>query len=443
MSLNDDQQETLRERAERELGERAEPWSKMPSQDIDAMIADLINKRHELQVHQIELELQNEQLAQANLELDAARDEYRELFDHAPIGYLTFDQNGIIGRANLTLGGMLGVARERLPGRRFTAYVHPDDVTSFALFLRRVFADSGRRTLEVRLVRPGGTFFHAQLEGSVPREGPGAALQCRLAVTDITAQRQAQEEVMRLNATLEARVAARTKHVRELSEELETFVYAVTHDLLTPLRHIRGFTGLLGRGGGASGAAGERYVQHIEHSVDRMEQLLRALLAFFRTGQQRIRFQEVDLGRVLTEVKKDLGAEMEGREVTLTHDALPVVQGDSLALQLAFANLLSNALKFTRGKTPARIHVCAQENEREYVVCVEDNGAGFNMRQKERLFGVFQRLHSERDFEGNGVGLALVRRIVHRHGGRVWAEGKPGQGATFSFSLPKGHEEIE
>jgi light-regulated signal transduction histidine kinase (bacteriophytochrome) len=141
----------------------------------------------------------------------------------------------------------------------------------------------------------------------------------------------------------------------------------------------------------------------------------------------------VDLNRVL----RDLQGELADRDVELVTDPLPTVTGDSGTLRVVFLNLLSNALKFTRDRAPTRIQVCTQETGREYLICVQDNGVGFNMRQKSRLFGLFQRLHSERDFAGTGVGLAQMRRVVLRHGGRVWAEGKPDQGATFWFSLPK------
>ncbi|GMA15796.1 hypothetical protein GCM10025871_21270 [Deinococcus metallilatus] len=378
-----------------------------------------------------------EQLVHTNMELERTRAEFADLFDFAPIGYLTLDRSGMIQRTNLTAMEQLGASRETLTRKRLSAFVDPAHVSSFALFLRRVFEAPIKRTVEVRLRSAAGNHFYVQLEGLAAGDEGGQQSQCRVAIIDITAQREAQEEVLRLNTTLEERVEQRTTHIRELSEELETFVYSVTHDLQTPLRHIRAFTDRLIQVHAAGDADQTHYAQHVRNSVDRMEHLLNAMLGFFRLSRQRVKFATVDLNRVLKEVLKDLQGDLVGREVKFAAEPLPTVTGDSGTLQLVFLNLLANALKFTRGRDPAHIHVCAQETEREYIVSVEDNGVGFNMRQKGRLFGLFQRLHSERDFEGTGVGLAQVRRIVLRHGGRVWAEGKPGQGATFWFSLPK------
>lgn len=427
----------LRSQAEHVLNGQAAPGTGEYPADAQALIEELQRQSHELHVHQIELQLQMEQLIRTNVELEQARAEFADLFDFAPVGYLTLDRNGLILRANLTASGQLGLPRESLTRKRLSAFVEPSQASSLALFLRRVFEAPVKRTAELRLRGAEGQVFHAQIEALAAADEYGALTACRVAIIDITAQREAQEEVLRLNATLEERVEQRTAHIQELGEELETFVYSVTHDLLTPLRHIRTFTDQLVQGREPDNDEQARYARHVRHSVDRMEHLLAGLVSFFRISRQRVKFVPVDLNRVIKEVIKDLRGDLEGRAVTLTTDRLPTVTGDSGTLQVVFLNLLGNALKFTRDRDPARVHVCAHETDREYVVCVEDNGVGFNMRQKGRLFGLFQRLHSERDFDGTGVGLAQVRRIVLRHGGRVWAEGKPGQGATFWFSLPK------
>ncbi|MFC6660643.1 sensor histidine kinase [Deinococcus multiflagellatus] len=277
----------------------------------------------------------------------------------------------------------------------------------------------------------------AQLEAEAVPGAPGQGWHCRLTLTDVTMQRAAQDEVLRLNTALEAQIEERTRHIRELNDELETFLYAAAHDLTTPLRHIRSFTAQLSAQMPEPTDEHLRCAANVEQATLHMEHQLRALLTVFRLGRSRMRFQPVDLTRVLHEVRKDLKPELRGREVALSTDGLPRVLGDSLALQLVFTHLLGNALKFSRPRPQARIQVGAQESEREWLLYVRDNGVGFNMRQKERLFGVFQRLHHNTEFEGLGVGLALVRRIVNRHGGRVWAEGKVDQGATFWFSLPK------
>ena len=408
----------------------------LPS-DPAELLAELLRQRHELQVHQIELELQNEQLSRTNSALEEARHEFQELFDGAPVGYVVLDRSGAVLRANLTVARQLAADRTMIQRRRFSSFVDRSDASSYALFLRRVLEGQRPQVLELPLNRSGGGSFVARLEGEAVPGTQGEGAVCRVTVTDITLQREAQDEVQRLNETLEERVNERTEQLRGLNEELETFMHAVTHDLLAPLRHIRAFTRLLLGDLQPQTPQQQGHAEKVEQSVTSMETLLDALMDFFRSGQQRLRFQPVDLNRVLTEVRKDLAAEFEGREVRLEADPLPVVRGDSLALQLVFSSLLGNALKFTRQRPSTRIRVCSRETAREYVVCVEDNGVGFNMRQKTRLFGMFQRLHSGEQYEGLGVGLALVRRLVQRHGGRVWAEGTPDQGATFWISFPK------
>lgn len=428
----DDLTAQLRRRAELELDGQLDGSLQENSGDPQALIWQLKRSQQELLVHQVELRMQMEQLQQTNLELQQARDEYLDLYDFAPVSYLTLDRTGQILQANLTAARQFALNRESLLRRRLSSLLESQDVSTFALFLRRVFETSEKRITELRFVGAHGVIFHAQVECTVSHGET-----CRAAIIDISAQRRAQEEVLRLNAHLEERVQERTVHIRELSEEHETFVYAVAHDLQVPLRHIRSFTNMFVKHLNSPDEQEARHAQHVVNSVDRMELLLNALLLFFRTSRQRVRFISVDLNRVLFEVRKDLQSELEGRDVVLTSDPLPTVAGDSTTLQLVFSNLLANALKFTRTRESAQIRVCVHDAAHEHVICVEDNGVGFNMRQKERLFSMFQRLHSERDFEGTGMGLALVRRIVRRHGGRVWAEGKVGQGATFYFALPK------
>ncbi|WP_051935655.1 ATP-binding protein [Deinococcus sp. YIM 77859] len=421
--------ETLRERAEREL-QISGPPPAPATQDPATLL-------HELQVHQIELEHQNEELRRALLEAEEARSKYLDLFDFAPIGYFTFDEQGLIQEANLTGCTLLGVPRERLIGRRFPLFVDPGWRGHFTALLKRVFDGPGKRVAELKLVRQDGTGFWGQVEAVAVDPASRSGPHCRAAVIDITAQKEAQEEVLRLNQTLEQRVEQRSARVRELAEELERFTYDVANDLQGPLRHIQSFTELLNERFPPPDEQSRRYLEHIGASARRMQGLISALLDFSRASRMRMRLSRVPLDQVLREVRKKLEPELANRQVQLSADPLPVVQADSGAMQLVFRHLLSNALKFTRAQPQPRIRVFAQETGREYVLAVQDNGAGFNMRYRDRLFHVFQRLHSDREYEGAGVGLAIVRRVMSRYGGRVWAEGKVGEGATFYVALPK------
>ena len=243
--------------------------------------------------------------------------------------------------------------------------------------------------------------------------------------------------IRQLNAQLERRVAARTAELEASNHELEAFSYSVSHDLRAPLRHIDGFADLLQRHSvGALDDVGRRYLGNISKSAKSMGVLIDDLLSFSRMGRSELRQATVRLvdltAEVLAEVERDAG----GRRIEWHIGDLPDVHADPAMLRQVLTNLLSNAVKYTRGREEARIEVGAHESATETIVFVRDNGVGFDPEYGHKLFGVFQRLHSTDDFEGTGIGLANVRRIIQRHGGRTWAEGRVGVGATFFFSLP-------
>ncbi|GAA5531701.1 PAS domain S-box protein [Deinococcus aluminii] len=248
----------------------------------------------------------------------------------------------------------------------------------------------------------------------------------------------AQADLQALNQSLEERVQQRTLELQDANRELEAFSYSVSHDLRTPLRHIVGFGDLLRKdASGQLSAKGERYLAVITDAAGRMSQLIDDLLEFSRMGRQELRRGPVDLGALLREVWQNLEPDRAGRDVTAQIGPLPTVQGDPALLTLVLTNLLSNAIKYTRTREHARIEVTARENAQEVTVTVRDNGVGFDSKYTDKLFGVFQRLHRAEEFEGTGIGLANVRRIVTRHGGRVRAEGVPGEGAAFHVTLPR------
>ncbi|UBV41781.1 PAS domain-containing protein [Deinococcus taeanensis] len=233
------------------------------------------------------------------------------------------------------------------------------------------------------------------------------------------------------------------EHSRALhaaNAELDAFSLSVSHDLRAPVRHMVGFLELLRRALGdelSGNAKAARYLEVVEGAAGRMHTLIDALLDFSRTGRAEVRTVPVNLQALVGSVRTALAAETAGRHLTWVTGPLPDVQADAALLQQVLMNLLSNAVKYTRRTPQARIEVWAEEHPDGWVIQVRDNGAGFDPRYAEKLFGVFQRLHRAEDFEGSGVGLANVRRIVERHGGRVWAQGQVGGGATFAFSLPR------
>jgi light-regulated signal transduction histidine kinase (bacteriophytochrome) len=241
-----------------------------------------------------------------------------------------------------------------------------------------------------------------------------------------------------LNADLELRVTERTAALEAANKELETFGYSVSHDLRAPLRHIEGFVEILSSATtGTLDADSRQHLQTIADAAKQMGRLLDDLLAFSRTARAELRKARFSLAELVAKVVRELQPDTQNRQVEWVIGALPEVEADPALLRQVVLNLIGNALKFTRTRARARIEISCHATPTEDVICIADNGAGFDPRYRHKLFVVFQRLHRAADFEGTGVGLANVRRIIHRHGGRTWAEGEVDKGATFFFSLPR------
>jgi PAS domain S-box-containing protein len=252
---------------------------------------------------------------------------------------------------------------------------------------------------------------------------------------DVTARREAEERILALHAA----VASHAEQLEVANRELEAFSYSVSHDLRAPLRHIDGFADLLLQHAGPTmDEKAVRYLGQISDSARTMGCLIDDLLVFSRMARSEMQTTTVGLDELVRQARHALAPEMEGRRIEWTVAPLPVVHGDAAMLRLVFANLLGNAVKYTRTRTAARIEIGTTTAGSAVTVFVRDNGVGFDMEYAHKLFGVFQRLHRHDEFEGTGIGLANVRRIVQRHGGRTWAEGRLDEGATFYFSLPRG-----
>jgi light-regulated signal transduction histidine kinase (bacteriophytochrome) len=250
---------------------------------------------------------------------------------------------------------------------------------------------------------------------------------------DITGRKQAEEQIVGLNTELHQRAT----QLEAANKELESFSYSVSHDLRAPLRHVHGYVELLtAETAGQLSPAAREHLKVIADASVEMGQLIDDLLAFSRMTRTELRADSVRLDELVQESIRGLELATRGRNIVWKIAPLPAVVGDRAMLRQVFANLVGNAVKYSRPRDPAEIEIgCAGEEDGRAVFFVRDNGAGFNMKYVHKLFGVFQRLHKASEFEGTGIGLATVQRIIHRQGGRVWAEGVPNQGATFYFTL--------
>jgi PAS domain S-box-containing protein len=370
---------------------------------------------------------------QAEAALQASEERYRALFEYAPDGIVIADQQGYYLDANTSMCRMLGYTRDELIGLHASDIVTQAEIPHIGSALGMLQAKSDHQR-EWQFRRKDGSTFPADVIATQMPDGNLLAV-----IRDITERKQTDDKIRELNAELEERVARRTAELEASNRELEAFSYSVSHDLRAPLRAVDGFSqAVLEDFGPALPAEGRRQLQVIRQSAQRMGGLIDDLLAFSRLGRQPVGKRAVEPASLVGAVLETLDAQREGRRVEVIVGGLPVCQGDPALLKQVWINLLSNALKYTRKRDQAVIEVGCRRQTEENVYFVRDNGAGFDMRYADKLFGVFQRLHRAEDYEGTGVGLAIVQRIVHRHGGRIWAEAAPDHGATFYFTLEEG-----
>ncbi|HEX3855978.1 MAG TPA: CHASE3 domain-containing protein [Verrucomicrobiae bacterium] len=339
--------------------------------------------------------------------------------------------DGYFKRVSPIVTEILGWSIEEFLARPFLDFVHPDDKAST---LREVEEQivSGKKTLnfENRYQHKDGSWRVLSWR-SMPQ--PSGLMYAT--ARDVTDQKRTEEKITGLNADLQIHTA----RLEAANKELEAFSYSVSHDLRAPLRHVDGFVDLLGKHAAEKlDDRSRRYLKIIGDSAHQMGVLIDDLLIFSRMSRTELRCSKVALDSLLSEAVNALQMETKGRQIVWKIGSLPEVEADAPMLRQVWANLIGNAVKYTRTRDPAEIEVgCRDSGNGEFVFFVRDNGVGFDMQYAHKLFGVFQRLHRSEDFEGTGIGLANVNRIVGRHGGRAWAEGKIGSGATFFFSLPK------
>ena len=320
--------------------------------------------------------------------------------------------------------------------------MHPDDLPAVDKAVAESLRDGSEFSSEFRIIRPDGKQRWISARGSVIRDGEGRPNRMVGIDIDITEQKQAQEQIRSLNASLETRVADRTRDLSNANKELESFSYSVSHDLRAPLRTIDGFSlALLEDCGGTLDDVGKEHLQRIRAATQRMGALIDDLLNLSRVTRAQLTAQTFDLSAVVSSVAQELQATQPERQIAWRIAPAVFATGDARLLRVAIENLLNNAWKFTSKHPTATIEFGRTENRGCSAYFVKDDGAGFDPAYADRLFGPFQRLHATAEFPGTGVGLATVQRVIHRHGGRVWAESAVDQGATFYFTLPQANSE--
>ncbi len=421
----DDILPVLRKRALKQLGKEKFRLDHLSKNDIKHLI-------NELATHQIELEMQNDELRRTQVLIETSQDRYVDLYDFAPVGYFTLDRSGLIQELNLTGANMLGQGKRFLRQKLFQTFIKPESRTIFSDYLAKVFTTQTVQNCEITICKRDGSTSYVQLHSLLFRIGEEDEGLCRMAVSDETERKRSEKTVLRLNEELRIQNA----EFAIVNKELEAFSIAVSHDLRAPLRHIDGFIRVLtGKYADKLDNEGRELIRRVQSGAEKMKNLIDALLnlsRFTRATLQRAKVHMSEFGKSKAE---ELAKTQPERRTEFAIAENITAEGDSVLLRVVIDNLIDNAWKFTGKKSNAKIEFGFAKIDGKNVYFVKDNGVGFDKQFSEKIFLPFQRAHSESEFAGFGMGLAIVQRIIERHGGRVWAEGEVDKGATIYFTL--------
>jgi PAS domain S-box-containing protein len=379
-------------------------------------------------------------ITQRQKDQDALRESeerYRTLVDNAQVG-IVVHHAGIMRFVNKKMAAIIGAADPAaVLGQSVVDFMHPDYREFVSARMMKAMEEGPQPPAEEKLLALDGAILDVEIN-TVPITYRGE--KCAMAIVqDISGRKKAERDLLKANVELEKRVEERTRQLEEANKELEAFSYSAAHDMKAPLRRVNIFAEMLLKEAAPllTGEAQE-YLRNIRKSVTQMSALVQGLLTLSTTGRKPLELEPVPLSELAEECIAEVKAETTDHEVQWKAAQLPVVNCDRAMIKQVFLNLLGNAAKYTRGKEGAQGEIFYEFAHGEHVIGVRDNGIGFGMEHAGRIFDVFQRLHKADEFEGTGIGLSTVRRIVVRHGGRTWAESSPGRGATFYFTLPAG-----
>jgi PAS domain S-box-containing protein len=400
---------------------------------VNLLLDDLHHHAAELEAAHRDAQQELERLVSDRTEqLRQSEEKFSKAFQASPaaISIATLPDGRWI-EINEALAKMIGYSSEELIGHT-SVELGLVDAGSRAKILEAIHTHGTVRNVEIQLHTKSKQIVDVLVSiEQIELNGQACALSIQY---DITELKRALREVQRLNDDLEQRQVA----LLAANQELESFAYSVSHDLRAPLRAIDGFSEILAKNYGAAlPDEAHHYLRRVREGAQRMGRLIDDLLFFSRFTRQPLDKHPTSIQETIQQVLDELQGQMEGREIEIALGELPECQADPNMLKQVIANLLDNAIKYTRNRETAHIEIGSRQQEGQTVYFIKDNGVGFDMRFADKLFGVFQRLHRTEDFEGTGIGLATVQRIIQRHGGRIWAESELEQGATFYFTLPE------
>ncbi len=345
---------------------------------------------------------------------------------------------GIITSWNAGAEKLYGYRKNEILGKPVTLLIPSNRESEFWEIMDKIRNGERLRHYETLRVNKSGQILDVSITVSPVFDSNGRIVGASSIGRNISERKKIEQEIKNLNEQLEERVKQRTEQLETTNHELESFSYSVSHDLRAPLRAVNGFAQLLiDNYSDTIDSKGNRYLINIKNNATRMDQLIDGLLSFSKIGRKQLTTEQINMNLLLDTVVDEIKMSDPEYKAEIEIAELPAVYADRMLIKQVFANLISNALKFTRNKKKAKIKIGYMYKDGQIIYNVKDNGVGFDMHYYDKLFGVFQRLHSDDEYEGNGVGLAIVQRIVSKHGGAVWAESGINKGATFYVSLPK------